>query len=138
LDLFQFEAHGHCDLPRISCSACHATSQLPWAHEGSHFTLLFEAQPLTLAREMPVAAYARILRYSGDALWRQTDASVGLARAQESYANVKVICVNETYCAKGHSYITLVHDPSKAWLIYATPGKDARKVQPLQNTLKPT
>ncbi len=138
LDFFQFEAYVHCELPRIGCSVCHATTQLgvPWAREGSRFTLLFEALSLTLAREMPVAACARILRCSDNALWRQIDAQVDLARAQESYAAVKVIGIDETSCAKGHSYITLVHDLSKARLIYATPGKDASTVQRFTEDLK--
>lgn len=131
LDFFQFEAYVHCELPRIGCSACHGTTQLdvPWAREGSRFTLLFEALALTLAREMPVSACARILRCSDNALWRQMDAHVALARAKESYADVKVIGIDETSCAKGHSYITLVHDLANGKLIYATPGKDASTVQ---------
>ena len=131
LDFFQFEAYVHCALPRVSCSACGCTSQLsvPWAREGSRFTLMFEALALTLAREMPVAACARILRCAGNALWRQIDAHVGLARAKESYAGVDVIGIDETSCAKGHSYITLVHDLQRSRLIYATPGRDARTVQ---------
>ena len=131
LDFFQFEAYVHCALPRVSCSACGATAQLnaPWAREGSRFTLLFEALALTLAREMPVAACARILRCADNTLWRQIDAHVTLARAQESYADVAVIGIDETSCAKGHSYITLVHDLERARLIFATPGKDASTVQ---------
>ena len=131
LDFFQFEAYVHCELPRVSCSVCGATAQLqvPWAREGSRFTLLFEALSLTLAREMPVSACARILRCSDNALWRQIDAHVEMARAKQSYADVKVIGIDETSCAKGHSYITLVHDLPKGQLIFATPGKDARTVQ---------
>ena len=131
LDFFQFEAYVHCELPRIACSACQGTTQLnvPWAREGSRFTFMFEALALTLAREMPVSACARILRCSDNALWRQIDAHVDLARAKESYADTHVIGIDETSCAKGHSYITLVHDLSKGQLIYATPGKDASTVQ---------
>ncbi|BDT69849.1 ISL3 family transposase ISIde1 [Comamonadaceae bacterium OS-1] len=131
LDFFQFEAYVHCELPRIACSACQGTTQLgvPWAREGSRFTLMFEALALTLAREMPVSACARILRCSDNALWRQIDAHVDLARAKESYADTHVIGIDETSYAKGHSYITLVHDLSKGQLIYATPGKDASTVQ---------
>ena len=90
LDFFQFEAYVHCALPRVSCSACGCTTQLsvPWAREGSRFTLMFEALALTLAREMPVAACARILRCADNALWRQIDAHVSLARAKESYAGM--------------------------------------------------
>lgn len=131
LDFFQFEAHLHCELPRIACSACQSTTQLdvPWAREGSRFTLMFEALALTLAREMPVSACARILRCSDNALWRQIDAHVAMARAKESYAQTKVIGIDETSCAKGHSYITLVHDLLHEKLIFATPGKDASTVQ---------
>jgi len=131
LDFFQFEAYVHCALPRIGCGVCQGTTQLsvPWAREGSRFTLMFEALALTLAREMPVSACARILRCSDNALWRQIDAHVDLARAKESYAEVQVIGIDETSCAKGHSYITLVHDLSQGKLIYATPGKDASTVQ---------
>ena len=116
----------HCSLPRVACSVCGATTQpsVPWAREGSRFTLMFEAVALTLAREMPVSACARIFRCADNTLWRQIDAHVSLARAQESYANVKVLGIDETSCAKDHSYITLVHDLDKARLIYATPGKD--------------
>ena len=131
LDFFQFEAHVHCQLPRVQCSACKATSQLqvPWARPGSRFTLMFEALSLTLAREMPVNACARILRSSSNALWRLIDAHVGLARAKESYADVKIIGIDETSCAKGHDYITLVHDLGRSRLIYATPGKDGTTIE---------
>ena len=126
LDFFQFKAHVHCRLPRIQCSACRATSQLavPWARSGSHFTLMFEALALTMAREMPVNACKRILRCSANALWRQIDAHTSLARAKEDYSDVRLIGIDETACAKGHDYITLVHDLDRARLIFATPGKD--------------
>lgn len=138
LDFFQYEAHVHCQLPRIQCSACNGTTQLqvPWAREGSRFTLLFEALSLTLAREMPVAACSRILRCSGNALWRQIDAHVGAARAKESYADVTVIGIDETSCAKGHDYITLVHDLEQSRLIFATPGKDASTLERFGQDLK--
>ena len=138
LDFFQFEAHVHCELPRIGCAACHATGQVqvPWAREGSRFSLMFEAFGLTLAREMPVAACARILRCTDNALWRQIDAQVDRARAKESYSDVSIIGIDETSCAKGHSYITLVHDLCNTQLIYATPGKDASTVQRFCEDLK--
>lgn len=138
LDFFQFEAHVHCQLPRIQCTACRATTQLqvPWARQGSRFTLMFEALSLTLAREMPVAACARILRCSANALWRQIDVHVRLARAKERYAGVQVIGIDETSCAKGHGYITLVHDLGTRRLIFATPGKDASTLERFVQDLK--
>lgn len=45
LDFFQFEAWLHAQIPRVRCNGCAKTTQLPvpWAREGSGFTLLFEA-----------------------------------------------------------------------------------------------
>ena len=37
---------------------------VPWARKGSAFTLLFEQAALTLVREMPVNAAARIMEIS--------------------------------------------------------------------------
>ena len=70
LDFFQFEAWLHADIPRVACSACGKTSQVPvpWAREGSGFTLLFEALALSLCKELPVAQAARHLRADAKAL----------------------------------------------------------------------
>lgn len=61
LDFFQHQAYLHARVPRIQCST-HGTRQVevPWAREGSGFTLLFEAFVLELAVHMPVAAIARM------------------------------------------------------------------------------
>ena len=66
LDFFQFEAWLHAGVPRVSCSACGKTTQLPvpWAREGSGFTLLFEALALSLCQGLPVRQAAKTLRYA--------------------------------------------------------------------------
>lgn len=127
LHFFQFEAWIHCDVPRIQCSQCGGTTQppVPWAREGSHFTLMFEALALTLAREMPVAICARMLGCSQQALWRLIDAHVQRARARESHAGVRTLGIDETACRRGHNYVTLVHDIEQRKLLFCTPGRDA-------------
>ena len=64
LDFFQYEAWLHAAVPRVKCGACGKTTQVevPWAREGSGFTLLFEALGLSLCRELPVAQAAALLR----------------------------------------------------------------------------
>ena len=64
LDFFQFEAWLHADIPRIGCTACGKTTQVPvpWAREGSGFTLLFEALALTMCQGLPVRQAAQMLR----------------------------------------------------------------------------
>jgi transposase len=56
LNLFQYQAYLHANVPRVKCRECGKVTQVPvsWARPGSHFTLLFEALTLTLCREMPV------------------------------------------------------------------------------------
>lgn len=61
LDFFQFEAWLHASIPRVGCSACGKTSQepVPWAREGSGFTMLFEALAISLCQELPVRQAAQ-------------------------------------------------------------------------------
>ena len=108
------------------CPACGASEQRIHDHRQRSWRHLdffqFVALALTLAGEMPVLACTRILRCSGNALWRQIDAHVKRARAEENYAETEVIGIDETSCSKGHSCITLVQGLSNGKLIYATPG----------------
>ncbi|CAM5780972.1 ISL3 family transposase [Castellaniella caeni] len=128
LHFFQFEAFVHCDAPRIACTNCSKTTQVgvPWARPGSHFTLMFEALALTLAREMPVAVCAKTLGCSQNALWRLIDAHTTRARARESHAGVRELGIDETACRRGHDYVTLVHDLAERRLLFATPGRGAQ------------
>ena len=130
LDFFQFEAWLHADIPRVACSACGKTSQVPvpWAREGSGFTLLFEALALSLCKELPVAQAARHLRADAKALWRRIEHYVKAARAQDDMSGVRHIGIDETSLRKGHEYITAVHDLEQRRLLFATEGRDHQTV----------
>ncbi|MBK7991317.1 MAG: transposase family protein [Comamonadaceae bacterium] len=105
LDFFQF-GPVHCR-PRVARSAAAPSPNLkvPWAREGSRFTLLFEALGLTLAREMPVAACARILRCADNALCARSMPTSGPGR-KKATPGVIVIGIDGTSCAKGQHCIT--------------------------------
>ena len=130
LDFFQFEAWLHADIPRVACSACGKTSQvpLPWAREGSGFTLLFEALALSLCKELPVAQAARHLRADAKALWRRIEHYIGLARAQDDMSGVRHIGIDETRLRKGHECVTAVHDLQQKRLLFVTEGRDHQTV----------
>lgn len=140
LHFFQFEALIHCDVPRIGCTRCGATTQLPvpWARADSRFTLMFEALALTLARQMPAAACANLLGCSQGSLWRLIDFYVERARAQESHAEVRTLAIDETACRRGHHYITLVHDLDKGRLLFATLGRDGSAIDEAVKDLRAT
>lgn len=138
LHFFQFETWIHCELPRVRCTQCGSTTQVPvpWARPGSQFTLMFEAFALTLAREMPVAACARILGCAQQPVWRLIDAHVRAARAREDHAAVRTVGIDETACRRGHDYITLVHDLDDPRLLFATPGRDAKTIEAAAEDLR--
>ena len=95
LDFFQFEAWLHADVPRVNCGACGKTSQapVPWAREGSGFTLL------RISHHVPAA------------------------RARDDMSQVRLIGIDETSVKKGHEYITVVHDLEAKRLLFACPGR---------------
>jgi transposase len=138
LDFFQYAAWVHCPVPRVSCSACNKTTQVevPWAKPGSGFTLLFEALALNLCQHMPVAQVAKLLRTSDGPLWRRIDLQVTQARAQESFATVRHIGIDETSVRKGHQYVTVVHDLDAKRLLFATEGRDHTTVEAFAKDLK--
>lgn len=126
LDFFQFEAWVHADFPRVACSACGKTSQVPvpWAREGSGFTLLFEALALSLCKELPVAHAARHLRADAKALWRRIEHYVQAAREKDDMSGVRHVGIDETSLRKGHEYVTAVHDLQQKRLLFVTEGRD--------------
>ena len=138
LDFFQFEAWLHADVPRVGCTACGKTSQVvvPWAREGSGFTLLFEALALALCRDMPVKQAAVLLRCADKQLWRRIDHYVAQARALDDMSAVQIVGIDETSLQRGQSYITVVHDLDTKRLLFATEGRDHQTVVDFAADLK--
>ena len=138
LDFFQYEAWLHCRVPRVACSACKKTTQVPvpWARPGSGFTAMFEALALTLCRELPVRQVAQLLRCEDKQLWRRITHYVSEARAQETFENVETIGIDETSLHRGQSYITVVHDLEAKRLLFATEGRDHQTVLDFVEDLK--
>ena len=82
LDFFQHEAYLHARVPRVTCSGCGIKRvSVPWAREGSGFTLLFEALAMTMMTSMPVAAVGRLVGEHDTRLWRVLRHYVEEARA---------------------------------------------------------
>lgn len=125
LDFFQYEAWLHAEVPRVKCGGCGKTTQVavPWAREGSGFTLLFEALSLSLCRELPVNQAARQLRVKAKRLWTRIAFYIQAARAKDDMSGVRRIGVDETSAKKGHDYITVVHDLEARRLLFACPGR---------------
>ena len=131
LDFFQFEAWLHAAVPRVGCTACGKTlnAGVPWAREGSGFTLLFEALALSLCRDgLTVKHAAQMLRIGDKQLWRRIDHYVREARAKQDMKSVKLVGIDETSLRRGQEYVTVVHDLDAKRLLFATPGRDHQTV----------
>lgn len=131
LDFFQYEAWLHAEVPRVGCTACGKTTQLsvPWAREGSGFTLLFEALALTLCKDLPVRQTARTLRVRDKQLWRRIEHYVSEARKKQDMSAVRIVGIDETSLRRGQDYVTVVHDLDAKRLLFCTPGRDHKTVQ---------
>ena len=138
LDFFQYEAWLHAEVPRVQCGGCGKTTQatVPWAREGSGFTLLFEALALSLCRELPVNQAARLMRVAAKRLWTRIAHYVPLARAQDDMSGVRQIGVDETSAKKGHDYITVVHDLDAKRLLFACAGRDHETLKSFADDLR--
>ncbi len=128
LNFFQYQAYLHAKVPRVRCEVCAKTSQVavPWARQGSGFTLLMEALLLTLCQAMPVRQVAQLLAVSDLRVWRTLDHYVDQARAQEDFSAVSSIGLDETAARRGHDYISLFHDLDAGRLVFACEGRKAQ------------
>lgn len=71
LNFWQDETVLTARLPRIHCEHCGVLQvEVPWARAGSGFTVRFEALVLTLAKETPVHAIARLFQEHDHRIWR--------------------------------------------------------------------
>ena len=126
LNLFQHHCYVTARVPRVDCPD-HGTKQVkvPWTREGSRFTLLFEQAAMTLVREMPVLAAARIIGVSDTRLWRVVQFYVAQALSKMDLGGVKAVALDETASKRGHNYVTVFIDLDRKQkpVIFVTPGK---------------
>ena len=138
LNFFQYQAYLQAKVPRVRCGACGKTTQVPvpWAREGSGFSLLMEALIVTLIKAMPVRQVAQLLAVSDQRLWRILDHYVANARAREDFSAVTTLGLDETAARRGHHYISLFHDLDAGRLLFACEGRTADVVAQFADDLE--
>lgn len=138
LRFFEHKAFVHAQVPRVACSQCSKTGQIPvpWARSGSGFSQLFEAFVIALAREMPVKTIADLLEVGDDRIWRVLDHYVPAARELEDFCDVTAVGIDETAARRGHNYITLFHDLKAGKLLFACEGRNAGTVKTFAEDLR--
>ena len=129
LNFFQHQAFLHARVARIDCPE-HGVRlvNVPWARPGSGFTLLFEAFVMTLVKDMPVAAVARLVGEHDTRLWRVIQHYVDTAVARMDLSDLRRVAIDETAAKRGQDYISLFVDIDARKVVYVTEGKDADAV----------
>lgn len=130
LNFFQHECYLEVRMPRVRLPDGGVRLVEPdWAGKLAGFTLLFEALIITLCREMPFAAVARLVNLS----WHRVAAICGryvdLALAEADFSAVARLAVDETSRAKGHDYITLFADADERKVLFVAEGRGADTVE---------
>src|SRR5512134_993672 len=80
------------------------------AHSGRIHPVLTQVA-ITLVREMPVLAAARIIGITDQRLWRIVEHYVGKAVERLDLTRVKAIGLDETTAKRGQTYVTVFIDP---------------------------
>ena len=138
LNFFQHHCYVTARVPRTDCPE-HGVKRVrvPWAREGSGFTLLFEQAALMLAREMPVLPAAREMGITDKRLWRIIGHYVGAALERLDLADLKAVAFDETASKRGHNYVTIFIDLDRKSrpVVFATPGKGKETVRKFRDFL---
>jgi transposase len=136
LNFFQHECHLEVRVPRVKLPDGRVALVEPdWTGKLSGFTLLFEALVLTLARQMPFAAVARIVGESWHRVYAICAKYVESAVDAADLSGVHTVAIDETSCQRGHDYLTLVADADARKVIFVTEGRDARTIDSLARHL---
>jgi transposase len=93
--------------------------------------LLFEALVLSLCREMPFAAVARLVGESWHRVAAIAERYVELALAGADYSAVRELAIDETSRARGHNYVTLAADAANRAVIFVTDTREATAIERL-------
>lgn len=137
LSFFQHEAYLHARVPRVTCKVCGVKRvSVPWARDGSGFTLLFEAFAMVLVSSMPVAVVAKTVGEHDTRLWRMIHHYVDEARARADHGAVTRVAFDETASRRGHNYVSLFVDLDHAQVLFVADGKDAGTVEAFADDLK--
>lgn len=137
LNFFQHEAYLHARVPRVTCETCGVKRvAVPWAREGSGFTLLFEALVMAMMTVMPVAAAARLVREHDTRLWRVLHHYVEEARSRADHSAVTRVAFDETAARRGHDYVSLFVDLDGPRVLFVADGKDAATVEAFAHDLE--
>ena len=136
LNFFQHECYLEVRTPRIKLPDGRVVLAEPdWAGKLSGFTLLFEALILTMCRQMPFAAVARMVGESWHRVQAICQRYVELALAKADLSSVTMLAIDETSSRRGHNYLTFAADAGAHKVVFVAQGRDAKTIGELSQFL---
>jgi len=138
LNFFEHTCQLHCAVPRIRTNQGKVKLiEVPWARQGSGFTLLFEALVMALIeREMPVNKVGQLLDEGPHRMWTIFNHWLGLAYQADDPSTVTQLGFDETSRRKGHHYVTVAVDLEQRRVVHVVEGKDSKTLEAIKGYLK--
>ena len=136
LNFFEHECFLEVRVPRIKLPDGRVLLVEPhWAGRLSGFTLLFEALVLTLCRQMPFAAVARLVGESWHRVHAICARYVELAVDELDLSATRALAIDETSYRRGHTYLTLAADAEQRRVVFVTEGRRVEAIAALAGHL---
>lgn len=126
LDLGTVPAFLEADAPRVSCPEHGVVvAAVPWARHGAGHTRAFDDTAAWLATRTAKSAVVALLRVTWRTVGRIVErVSADAAAAQDRFANLTRIGIDEISYKRGHRYLIVVVDHDSGRLVWAAPGRD--------------
>jgi transposase len=126
LNFFQHKCHLHAGIPRVKLADGKVKQvPVPWASEGSAFTLLFEQLVVLLLQGgMSASAAGHHLGIGDKRVFRIVHRKVSQALTEQALEKVKELSIDETSSKKGHNYFTVLCDREAKKVVGISIGKD--------------
>jgi transposase len=130
MDFWQHRTELIARVPRTVCPE-HGVllTGVPWAREGSGFTLMMEAVVVLLCQQMSVSAVAKHLGEHDTRIWRILSHYVKEAHEGADWSGVRRIMVDETSARKGHRYVTAIVDADSRDLLLVVEGRESQALE---------
>lgn len=136
LNFFEHECYIKCRVPRIKVGDDIKTVEVPWARQGSGFTLMFEAfSMLLIEQEMPINKVGKVLGEYPNRVRTIFDYWMRLAYSDADHSNITKLGIDETSSKKGHNYVTVAVDMDAHRVVFATEGKGAETISQIAEYL---
>ncbi len=137
LNFFEHQCYLHCRVPRVIASNGKVKQvEVPWAREGSGFTLLFEAFSMCLIeQEMPINKVGKLIKEYPNRVWTVFNYWMGIAYNEAEHAGIKILGIDETSSKKGHDYLTIGIDMETSRVVHVTQGKGAETIERIADYL---